>query len=286
MNTEGFTRRQFLTALVATATVGALATTAQATVVEPFDYEVTTRDVFLRNLPPAFDGFRLTHVTDLHHGKLVPLEEVRRVVEIAQATQPDMFALTGDYTTDNNNKFLEPCAEALSALKAPHGVWSVLGNHDQQGTASRTIKTLERHGFNLLNNANTRIEQAGETLQLAGINDSSWARTDWARARRGLDFSQPVVLLSHQPQVFDYAEAHEYSLILAGHTHGGQVSFPIIGAPVRFIEQFKYVRGLYRKDATQLFVSRGTGLIGLPVRLGARPEIAVLRLRRAVRMEQ
>jgi len=266
--------------VAAGAAMGACAETAHATLVAPFDYEVTTRDVFIKNLPPAFDGFRITQVTDIHHSPLVPLEEVRRVVEIARSTAPDMFALTGDYTThDKHERLLEPCAELLSTLAAPCGVWAVTGNHDHTDDPQRVVQTLRRHRIEVLFNQNTRVTNKGDALQLAGIGDHSWAGTNWVKARRGLDFTRPAILLSHQPRVFDEPETREYDLILAGHTHGGQVSLPLIGAPVRVMEQFRYVSGLFHRGRTQLYVSRGTGVIGLPVRVGARPEIAVLTLR-------
>lgn len=279
-NVMAWTRRKFLTSVAATAAIGACATAAHATLIAPFDYELTGRDVFIKNLPSAFDGFRITQVTDIHHSSLVPLEEVRRVVEIARDTAPDMFALTGDFTThDKHERLLEPCAELLATLAAPCGVWAVTGNHDHTDNPQRVVETLRRHRIEVLYNQNTGLTHKGDALQLAGIADRSWAATDWIKARRGLDFARPAILLSHQPYVFDEAESREYDLILAGHTHGGQVSLPIIGAPVRFMEQFRYVSGLFTRGRTQLYVSRGTGVIGLPVRFGARPEIAVIRLR-------
>ena len=119
-------------------------------------------------------------------------------------------------------------------------------------------------------------------LQLAGIDDWSWAQADWQRAFYGIQRQAPTVLLSHQPIVLDLEEAQAASLILSGHTHGGQIKLPFIGAPARFATQdLKYANGLFKRGQTQLYVSRGTGVIGLPVRLGVRPEVAVLRLRRA-----
>ncbi|MCA1850432.1 MAG: metallophosphoesterase, partial [Acidobacteria bacterium] len=118
-------------------------------------------------------------------------------------------------------------------------------------------------------------------LQLAGINDWSWNGADWTRALRGLEGTHPSVLLSHQPSVLDLPQTDGLSLILSGHTHGGQICLPLVGAPVRFINEFRYISGLYERRGTKLYVSRGTGVIGIPVRIGARPEIALLRLRRA-----
>jgi predicted MPP superfamily phosphohydrolase len=272
-------RRQFLTGLAGAPLLAMSATAAYARFIEPYYYRILEQDVFIRDLPQAFENFRVTQVTDVHHSRIVGLEEVQRVVSLAQSTKPDLIALTGDYT-----RFIEPCAEALSHLSAPEGVWAVLGNHDHYTDHELTSRALERNHIAVLNNASTKLTRGSETLQLSGIDDWSWARSDWNRAFYGLDQNRPNVLLSHQPGVLDLAQTQQVSLILSGHTHGGQVSLPFVGTPARLaIKDLKYAHGLFRRGETQLFVSSGTGVIGLPVRLGIRPEIAVLRLRRDLR---
>ena len=275
------TRRQFLGGLVAAPLIAVAATSAYASLIEPHNYEVTTTDIFIRDLPGRFEGFRITQLTDIHHSRIVGIDQVRRVIELAQNTKPDLFVLTGDYTT-TYRRYVEPCAEALGALNAPEGVWAILGNHDHYTDPELTSRALERHKITVLNNANTSIKRGPDMLQLAGIDDWSWNGTDWQRAFYGLDPRRPIVLLSHQPGVFDLIEARAASLILSGHTHGGQIKLPLIGAPARFVTQhLKYDSGLFKRGESQLYVSRGTGVIGLPVRLGVKPEIAVLRLRQA-----
>lgn len=261
--------------------VAVSATSAYARLVEPYRYEVIETDIFIRELPDAFEGFRIAQITDVHHSRIVSIGEVRRVVEVALAAKPDLIALTGDYTT-SFRRYIEPCAEALGALDAPEGVWAVLGNHDHYTDPQLTVRALKRHHINVLENGNTVIRRGSDTLQLAGIGDWTWNRSDWYRSLYGIDKRRPTVMLSHQPVVIDLPETAGISLILSGHTHGGQVSLPLIGTPLRFVRDFKYVRGLYQKNETQLYVSAGTGVIGLPVRLGVRPEIAVLRLKRFV----
>lgn len=275
------TRRQFLNGLVAAPLVAVSATAAYAHLIEPYNYLVSQTDVFLRDLPGRFEGFRITQLTDVHHSKILGLSEVRRVVNLAQQTGPDLFVLTGDYTT-SYRRYIEPCAEALSQLKAPEGVWAVLGNHDHYTDPELTTRALERNHIAVLNNANTTIQRASDAIQLSGIDDWSWAATSWSRAFTGLNANLPTILLSHQPSVLDLGETQNVSLILSGHTHGGQINLPLLGAPARFAtKDLKYAQGLFRRGDTQLYVSSGTGVIGLPVRLGVRPEIAVLRLRRA-----
>ena len=281
MQKPQITRRQFLNGLVAAPLIVVSATTAYARLIEPYYYLVSQTDIFLRDLPGRFEGFRITQLTDVHHSKILGLSEVRRVVSLAQQTAPDLFVLTGDYTT-SYRRYIEPCAEALSQLKAPEGVWAVLGNHDHYTDPELTTRALERNHIAVLNNANTTIQRASDAIQLSGIDDWSWAATNWGRAFTGLKANLPTILLSHQPSVLDLGETQNVSLILSGHTHGGQINLPWLGAPARFAtEDLKYAQGLFRRGNTQLYVSSGTGVIGLPVRLGVRPEIAVLRLRRA-----
>jgi hypothetical protein len=280
MSEVNLTRRQFLRGLTAAGLLGISGTAAYASLFEINDYELTETDIFIRELPPAFENFRIVQVSDVHHSSLVSLAEVRRVVELARAARGDMVVLTGDYTTARRG-YIEPCAEALGTLEAPSGVWAVLGNHDHYTDGELTRRALTRHGIAVLDNAHTVLTRGTDALQLAGIDDWSWGYADWTRALGGLDRRRPTLLLSHEPQVFDAPETAGISLILSGHTHGGQVSLPFVGAPARFLEAFKYIRGRYERAGTQLYVSRGTGVVGLPIRFGARPEIAVLRLRRA-----
>jgi hypothetical protein len=249
--------------------------------IEPYNYSVVELDVLIRNLPAAFEGFRITQLTDVHHSRIVGIDEIERVVKIALRTNPDLIALTGDYTT-SYRRYIEPCAEALGQLHANEGVWAVLGNHDHYTDPELTTRSLERHHIAVLNNENTTIRRGSDAIQLSGIDDSSWAAANWIRALNGLDERKPTVMLSHQPVVLEYEPAEKVSLILSGHTHGGQINLPLLGAPARFLtKDLKYAHGLFRRGDTQLYVSSGTGVIGLPVRFGVRPEIAVLRLRRA-----
>jgi predicted MPP superfamily phosphohydrolase len=266
--------------LAATGLVGVSAASTYATVVEPRAYELTETDIHVRDLPPAFDGFRIAHVSDLHYSPIVPHADIERIIRLTQNLNADMIALTGDYTTARAS-YVEPCAEMLGRLSAPAGVWAVLGNHDHYTDPELTTRALARARINVLENANTTVTRGGDTLQLVGVDDWSWGKSDFTRALHGVDVRRPSILLSHQPIVLDLPQTDGLSLILSGHTHGGQLRLPLVGAPVRFVNEFKYLRGHYQRNDTQLYVSRGTGTVGLPVRFGSRPEIAVLRLRRA-----
>jgi hypothetical protein len=275
------TRRDFLNGLVAAPLVAVSAAAAYSRLIEPYNYWISENDIFIRDLPPPFEGFRITQLTDIHHSRILGISEVRRVVSLAQQTKPDMFVLTGDYST-SYRRYIEPCADALATLSAPEGVWAVLGNHDHYTDAELTTRALERNHIAVLNNAHTTLRRGSDSLQLSGIDDWTWNATDWDRAFSGLNAKTPTILLSHQPTVLDLEQTNNVSLIISGHTHGGQLKFPFLGAPAsRFTNDLKYARGLFRRGETQLYVSSGTGVIGLPLRFGVRPEIAVLRLRGA-----
>ncbi|HEX8501876.1 MAG TPA: metallophosphoesterase [Pyrinomonadaceae bacterium] len=277
----GLTRREFLKAAGAAAFVAAGGVSAYGNVLGAWDYEVTETAVSVKDLPERFEGFRIAQVSDVHHGRLVSIEEVRRVVGLANAARADLIALTGDYTT-SRREYVEPCAEALGELRAPEGVWAVLGNHDHNTDGPLTRQALRRRGVEVLTNQNTELRRGADALQLAGVDDWGWGKADFARTMRGVDTARPSVLLSHEPMALDVPETRGVSLILSGHTHGGQVMLPFVGSPAAYVwKHLKYLRGTYESEGTQLYVSRGTGVIGVPVRLGARPEVAVLRLQRA-----
>ena len=277
---NSLTRRDFVRGLVAAPLVAVSATAAYARLIEPYNYLISETDIFIRDLPPAFENFRITQLNDIHHSRILWLNEIRRVVKLAQQTRPDMFVLTGDYST-SYRRYIEPCAEVLAALSAPEGVWAVLGNHDHYTDPELTTRALQRNHIAVLNNAHTTLSRGSDSLQLSGIDDWTWNATDWVKAFSGLKTNTPTILLSHQPTVLDFQQTKNVSLILSGHTHGGQLNFPLLGAPASlFTKDMRYARGLFRRGETQLYVSTGTGVIGLPVRFGVRPEIAVLRLRR------
>jgi len=274
------TRREFLGGLVSAPLLAVSAGAAYSRLIEPYFYWISETDVFIRDLPERFEGFRITQLTDIHHSRILGIDEVRRVVALAQQTKPDMFVLTGDYSTEYR-RYIEPCAEALSTLTAPDGVWAVLGNHDHYTDPELTTRALQRNRISVMNNAHTTLQRGPDSIQLSGVDDWTWNAVDWTRAFAGLNPNAPTILLSHQPIVLDLPQTRDVSLILSGHTHGGQLTFPILGAPARFAtKDLKHARGLFRRGDTQLYVSTGTGVIGLPVRFGVRPEIAVLRLRR------
>jgi len=225
-------------------------------------------------LPAALAGLRIGLITDVHRSQWVSSDEVLHAVNLLTAAKPDLIVLGGDYVTWGDRRFVGSAAEGLSGLSAPHGVYGILGNHDD---AVDMPAALERHGVLMLKNARTRLRIRGESLELLGI--SFWTRRlrEIASLARGAE--GPVVLLAHDPRRFAEAAALRIPLVLSGHTHGGQVVLPVVGAVAA--KKFPVVSGLARQGVTTMFVSRGIGTVYVPVRINCPPEVAVLTLQPA-----
>lgn len=234
--------------------------------------ELTEHRMALASLPEAFRGFRIVHLTDIHHGLYFPSEALAAVVEMTNELQPDVVAVTGDFVTRSRN-YIEPVAEMLSGLRARSGVFAVLGNHDFRVGAYEIARALDDHGIEVLRNRHVTLRRNGQKLHLAGVDDLLY-RADLARAMRGVPLGAPTVLLSHNPAIIDQASRRRIDLVLSGHTHGGQVKLPFIGCVYgRSREKMRFKIGCDSLGSTQIYVSRGIGTVVLPVRYGCPPEI-------------
>jgi len=236
-------------------------------------------EVALRGLPPAFAGFRIVQLSDIHVGPTIGRDFIESLVARTNALQPDLVAITGDLV-DGSVTELGALVEPLRGLRAPHGVYFVTGNHEYFSGADPWITLLRGLGITVLRNERVTIERQGQHIDLAGIDDPtgpSFAAghgPDLARALAGRDPTRPVILLAHQPKGAVEAAAMGVSLQLSGHTHGGQI-FPfnlLVGL------QQPYVAGLHRLDDTAIYVSTGTGYWGPPMRLGVPAEITDITL--------
>jgi predicted MPP superfamily phosphohydrolase len=258
---------------------------------------VTRRDVALPRLPTALGGLRIAHLTDFHRSPIVSQEYLARCVAVAMAERPEMIVLTGDFVTKRSRHIAE-ITPLLARLSAPRGVYAILGNHDAYAGARAVAAAVEAAGVCLLRNRHQRLEINGAGLWIAGIDSpdheqyrlSPMRRADWAQVyRRFLDTALHGVprdafclLLAHSPDVIRDAARLGVDLMLSGHTHGGQVRFPLLGAtvvPSRY--GHRYAAGLFRVEDTALYVSRGLGTVRCPLRFLCRPELAILTLRRA-----
>ena len=283
-------RRHFLertaTAVVATPFVAS----AYGLLYGRLNLETTEHPVRLDRLPREFDGFRICQLSDIHIGPFMPAEEIRKYVAIANSLKADLMVLTGDFVIfDPNTR--QAAVEALAGARAPYGVYGCLGNHDAWARIEDSITELFRQaGIHMLRGEAVPVRAAGEWFQLIGVDFQSPRRFGPSPAvfpllgniEHLVVHDRPNILLSHNPDTFDRAAELGIDLSIAGHTHGGQLALEFISpeiAPSRLVTP--YVAGWFRKPGGQLYVNRGIGTIGVPIRFGAPPEITVYRLTRA-----
>jgi hypothetical protein len=236
--------------------------------------EITRAELPIVRLPPALRGLRIGLITDVHRSLWVSHEDVVHAATAMMQERPDVIVLGGDYVTLQDRRYATPSAEALAMLSAPHGVFGILGNHDDDHDVP---VALARNGVQVLKDARTRLTIKGETVDLVGIRFWTKRQIDIADLTR--DAAPMTVLLAHDPRRLTEAAALGIPLVLAGHTHGGQVVLPLVGAIAA--QKFPVVAGQGRRDRTTMFVSRGVGTVYVPVRLNCPPEVAVLTLRSA-----
>jgi predicted MPP superfamily phosphohydrolase len=236
--------------------------------------QVTRAVVPVDGLPPGLAGLRIGLLTDVHRSGLVSEEDVAHAVTALMNDTPDLIILGGDYVTWGDRRYVEPSAQGLQPLAAPHGVFGILGNHDDDHDMPAA---LVRNGVNMLKDARTRLTINHETLDLIGIRFWTKKMSDIAPLAKG---AAPMrVLLAHDPRRLVEASALGVPLVLSGHTHGGQVVLPVVGAIAA--HKFPVIAGLGRRERTTMFVSRGLGTIYVPVRINCPPEVAILTLQPA-----
>jgi len=235
--------------------------------------EVVRKTISVSGLQPAHDGLRIGLITDLHHSEMVPAEDVARAVSLMMNERPDIIVLGGDYVTSGDRSYVIPCAEALTGLTAPHGVYAVIGNHDDE----RDMPTaLMSRGYEVLRDARTTVRVKGEHLDLVGVR--FWTRRARDIARLVGDTKSTVILLAHDPRRLEEAAALKVPLVLSGHTHGGQVVLPGLGSVAS--RRFPVLSGAGRRGDTSIFVSRGVGTVYVPYRLNCPPDVSVITLAR------
>ncbi len=267
--------------------------------VEPHRLVVTHAEITIADWDPAFDGLRIAMISDIHGGSNgASHEQIRRVVETTNSQEPDVIVLLGDYVSQGHTRHpvrerplrmpVREMADSLAGLKAKHGVFAVLGNHDGWYGDEDIAAELTRVGYRVLQNEIAVIRQNGVPLRLFGLKDhlqlDSWQAFDMT-VRSVLATSPKegrIIVLEHSPDIFyvlNYWKhlRPDFKLMLAGHTHGGQVWLPIVGAPVvpSSVGQ-RYARGHINEDGVDMFVTSGVGTSILPFRFMVPPEVAVV----------
>jgi uncharacterized protein len=306
-------RRHFFQAAGVIAGVVPFASAAYGFIEERFQFRIREIAIPIANLPAALDGLRITQISDIHIGSYMPVRQVRRAVGMANELNGDLTVVTGDFVTGRSDP-LEDCIAELSHLRAPLGVWGCNGNHEIYAIAeAKSAELFHRYGMKLLRRENAELSWRGAAFNLIGVDYQRQRDPDGNPApmlpgveplvRRDV----PNILLSHNPNSFPRAAEMGIELSLAGHTHGGQVRVEILDrewSPAEFLTP--YVAGLYTRplhsssslsdedlhivrpasslepSGSNIYVNRGLGTIGAPVRLGVPPEITLITLRRAV----
>lgn len=231
------------------------------------------------NLPKAFSGFKIAHLTDLHYGSLMPFRLIESVVQRTNKIIKDIVVCTGDYVHEANSVGqIDQVWPVLSKLNAKDGVYSVLGNHDHWADTNRSIYWLERTGQNLRGKVKV-IERNGERLWLAGGGDLWEDHIRFDTLLNKIPEDDFRIMLAHNPDSADSRFNGPIDLILAGHTHGGQVKIPFGGTPILPVKNKTYSSGLkVSPKGHKIFISKGIGWAIYPIRFNCYPEIAVLEL--------
>ena len=271
-----FNRRNFMI----TSGLAAASCVSYARYIEPTLLSVTRKTIELPRLPASLDGLVVAQLTDIHYRPGEQDGLIEKAVNVVNAEQPDLIALTGDYVTDSRDVFT-PLMHSLSGLQARHGIYAVMGNHDGwQGSPAYYQKGFRGAGIELLKNQGTCLSIKGEKLFVMGT-DSVWSGSVDAPACYRGHKDETVLALVHEPDVFDVLSSEfPVDLQLSGHTHGGQCQVPLVGyAPVRVKYGRNYLYGHYRKEDSNIFVSRGMGTVDANVRFACAPEVALLTLK-------
>jgi len=277
----GMNRRSFLKrCLLSAAAAGVI---GYPLFVERYRFQVNRYDVPVAGLPPKFEGFTVVHLTDLHYGPLMPLAVVRHLIRRANAIEKDMIVCTGDYVHEHNRtKQIDRVWPELVKLQAPHGVYSVLGNHDHWADTRKSLDWLRTSGQDVRHRA-VPINRGSARIWIGGAGDFWEDAPGIDQAFRTVPPGETKILLAHNPDTVDTAYHTRIQLVISGHTHGGQVVVPFWGPPILPVLNKKYSSGLIHTQKTTLFISRGLGWAIVPVRLNCLPELAVIRLVRQQR---
>ena len=277
-------RRKFI-GLAAAAGVAGLA--ADSFLIEPNRPEVVRQQISLRRWPSALDGFTIALLSDFHYDRYFSIHPLNSAIDIVNSLQPQLIALTGDFVSvpDLGDPVkgaadAEPCSQLLKKMRAPFGLWAVMGNHDSFTDPDRVTSVLRADGIRVLANQSAPIESGGARFWLGGVDDILGRTADLDVTLHDVPAGEPTILLAHEPDYADYVARYPVDLQLSGHSHGGQVRLPVL-RPLYLPELGKkYVWGRYQVDELTLYTNRGLGTVGVPVRLNCPPEITLITLRR------
>lgn len=245
--------------------------------IEPNWIQVKEQPINIIGLPQEFEGLRIIQLSDLHGHLFSNKELVKKVNNL----KPDLVAITGDVFDDENRTSLEYPNKVINGINARYGSYFVFGNNDFYLGKDKVVRVLTSSSIKTLVNQNDKISFKGKTLWIIGVNDPHEGKANISLALKKTDES-PKILLAHSPEIINDASKAGIDLVLAGHTHGGQIKIPYVPRIITFVKKGyeQYISGLYKVGKTQLYVNRGLGLTKIPLRFLVRPEITVITLHR------
>lgn len=280
-------RRKFLQAGAAVAAAGALGVVGDGTFFEANRPKVVSIEIPLSRLPQSWDGLRIAQLSDLHYDPHFSAVPITKAVDLVNGLQPDLVVVTGDFVTAPFSggrshlvraaKMIEPCAQLVAQMRAPLGIHACMGNHDVATDEAHIAEVLQSHGISVLRNRSFPLERGGARLWLGGLDDVLEGKYDLKLTLKGIPRPEPVVLLVHEPDYASYVRGVD--LQLSGHSHGGQIRLPLLGAPILPVMGRAYPQGLRRIGSLTLYTNVGIGTIWVPMRLNCPPEVTLITLR-------
>lgn len=256
---------------------GNLGQAAREAIEEANSLTIEKVTIYLDRLPRNFDGFRIVHLSDIHHSPFTSLDHIQRAVEVSNSLKPDMFILTGDYVS-HETEYIAPMAEAMGALVSEFGTYACLGNHDHWTDAELVTYFLEKEGIKVLNNEGFRFQAKDSSFWLCGVDDFTAGKPNLRAALRGSLKNEMKLLLAHNPKTLNRAARAGIDLMLSGHTHGGQIRLRPTNEGL-IMPRNRRISGLHQRKETQVYITRGIGTVVLPVRYQCPPEISLIQLR-------
>lgn len=282
MDAPNITRRRLLKGVL-----GAVAGTAlsagggylYAHDIEPHWIEVTHVELTLPRLASAFAGYRIVHLSDIHIDTSVTVTRLPDIVTLVNRQDPDLITITGDFATRQPRRYADALVRPLGRLRARDGVVAVLGNHDHWSDPDAVREILHTAGIRELRNSLHTVDHDDHRLHVAGVDDYWNRKADLEAVVQRVPALASAILLVHEPDFADVSAATgRFDLQLSGHSHGGQVVLPVLGAPILPRYARKYPRGLYRVGDMFVYTTRGLGTLPPPVRFNCRPEVTVIDL--------
>jgi uncharacterized protein len=246
--------------------------------VEPYWIKINKITILDKDIPILFNNKKIVFIADIHHGPDFSIQRVQKIVKKINSFEPDIVLLGGDYV-DQDEKYIKPVFDELSKINAKYFIGGVLGNHDHWESQEKSLLNMTKAKIENLDNKSKWIHINNEKIKIGGVGDLWQDKQVLENTTDDVLKSDFVILVSHNPDYFQKILNNKIDLVLSGHTHGGQITFFGLLAPVLPIQQKNQWKGIYSNKYSKLIITKGIGTTGLPIRFFSRPEIIVLELK-------